>query len=109
MIGSNIIGHLGMWTEEQEIIRHHHEKFDGTGYPDRLKGEEIPFLARILSVADVYDALSSVRCYKPAFSHEYSSEVIMQRSGTHFDPEVVNAFIDLQDEFQANREQMDEL
>ena len=91
------------------ISRHHHEKWDGSGYPLGLAGEDIPLAARIMAVADVYDALSSVRCYKPAFSHEYSSEVIMQRSGTHFDPEVVNAFIDLQDEFQANREQMDEL
>jgi putative two-component system response regulator len=88
------------------ISRHHHEKWDGSGYPHGLAGEDIPLAARIMAVADVYDALRSVRCYKPAFSHEYSSEVIMQKSGSHFDPEVVNAFVDLQDEFQANRTQL---
>ena len=90
------------------ISRHHHEKWDGSGYPQGLSGEDIPLAARIMAVADVYDALSSIRCYKPAFSHEYSREVIMQKSGSHFDPEVVNAFVDLQDEFKASRTQMDE-
>jgi len=89
------------------ISRHHHEKWDGSGYPQGLTGESIPLAARIMAVADVYDALRSVRCYKPAFSHEYSSEVIMQKSGSHFDPDVVNAFVDLQDEFKERREQMD--
>jgi putative two-component system response regulator len=89
------------------ISRHHHEKWDGSGYPQGLSGENIPLAARIMAVADVYDALSSVRCYKPAFSHEYSSEVIIQRSGSHFDPEVVNAFVDLQDAFKESRTQMD--
>ncbi|MEJ2246553.1 MAG: HD domain-containing phosphohydrolase [Acidobacteriota bacterium] len=89
------------------ISRHHHEKWDGSGYPQGLSGEDIPLAARIMAVADVYDALSSVRCYKPAFSHEYSSEVIMQRSGSHFDPEIVDAFVELQDAFKESREQMD--
>ena len=95
VIGSNIIGHLGMWTEEQDIIRHHHEKFDGTGYPDRLKGEEIPLLARILSVADVYDALTTDRSYRRRMSDKAAVEIIKENSGSQFDPEIVNVFSDL--------------
>ena len=90
-----------------EISRYHHEKWDGSGYPQGLSGEDIPLSARIMAIADVYDALRSVRCYKPAFSHEYSSEVIMQKSGSHFDPDVVDAFVELQDEFKASRAQME--
>lgn len=89
-----------------EISRHHHEKWDGTGYPRKLAGEEIPLAARIMAVSDVYDALRSDRCYKRAFSQEYSTKVIMDKSGSHFDPEVVNAFINLQEEFNERVEQM---
>ncbi|MEJ2110022.1 MAG: HD domain-containing phosphohydrolase [Acidobacteriota bacterium] len=90
-----------------EISRSHHEKWDGSGYPNGLLGESIPLSARIMAVADVYDALSFARCYKPAYSHEYSSEIILQKSGTHFDPDVVGAFEELQDEFRESRERMD--
>jgi len=90
-----------------DISRHHHEKWDGSGYPHRLSGEEIPLSARIMAVADVYDALRSTRCYKPAYSHKYSSEIILQKSGSHFDPCVVNAFEELQDEFRESREMME--
>jgi response regulator RpfG family c-di-GMP phosphodiesterase len=95
VIGSNIIGHLGMWTDEQGIIRHHHERFDGTGYPDRLKGKEIPFLARILSVADVYDALTTDRSYRHRMSKKVAAEMIKENSGTQFDPEIVDIFYNL--------------
>jgi response regulator RpfG family c-di-GMP phosphodiesterase len=95
VIGSNIIGHLGMWTEEQEIIRHHHEKFDGTGYPDRLKGDEIPFLARILSVADVYDALTTHRSYRRRMSNKAAADIIKENSGSQFDPKIVDIFVNL--------------
>jgi putative two-component system response regulator len=87
-----------------EISRYHHEKWDGSGYPYGLEGEAIPLSARIMAVADVYDALRSARCYKPAYSHEYSSEFIMQKSGSHFDPDVVHSFVELQDEFEESRE-----
>jgi putative two-component system response regulator len=83
------------------ISRHHHEKWDGSGYPMGLAGEDIPLAARIMAVADVYDALRSDRCYKRAFSHEYSCKVIMEKSGSHFDPEIVSAFADLQEDFQS--------
>jgi len=92
--GSNIIGHFGMWIDEQTIIRHHHERFDGTGYPDGLKGEEIPLLSRILSVADVYDALTSDRSYRKRMQEDDALDIIRRSSGKQFDPEVVNAFFD---------------
>ena len=95
VIGSNIIGHLGMWTDEQDIIRHHHERFDGKGYPDQLKGEEIPLLARILSVADVYDALTTDRSYRNRMSKKVAAEIIKENSGTQFDPEIVGIFFNL--------------
>ena len=71
----------------------HHERFDGTGYPKGLKGEAIPLSARIMAVADVYDALVSHRVYKKAESHEQAVTEILTNSGTHFDPDVVEAFI----------------
>lgn len=81
------------------IARCHHEKWDGSGYPEGLSGEDIPASARIMAVADVYDALSSRRCYKPAYSHGESCEVIAGGSGAHFDPTVVEAFSTIADRF----------
>jgi HD-GYP domain-containing protein (c-di-GMP phosphodiesterase class II) len=72
---------------------YHHEKWDGSGYPYGLKGEEIPLSARIMAVADVFDALISDRVYKKAFSFEKAMSIIQEESGTHFDPEVVKAFM----------------
>lgn len=82
-----------------EISRSHHEKWDGSGYPDGLRGKEIPLSARILAVADVYDALRSKRPYKAGFDHASSMKILLEGKGTHFDPEVIDVFIDLQDEF----------
>ena len=93
--GSNIIGHLGMWTDEQSIIRHHHERYDGKGYPDGLKGKEIPFLSRILSVADVFDALTTDRAYRKKMEDEVAVEIIKENDGSQFDPEIVAVFMDL--------------
>jgi putative nucleotidyltransferase with HDIG domain len=95
VIGGNIVGHMGMWTNEQTIIRHHHERFDGTGYPDRLGGQEIPFPSRILSVADVYDAVTTDRSYRKKMSQETAVKIIRDSAGKQFDPDIVNAFIDL--------------
>ena len=64
IIGADIMDNLGLWHREKMIVRYHHERFDGTGYPDRLKGSQIPLLARILSIADVYDAIASDRAYR---------------------------------------------
>jgi|GEM_PF-340179 len=84
----------------REIAYSHHEKWDGTGYPDGLKGEEIPLSARLMALADVYDALISERCYKPPFSHEKSVGIILEGKGTYFDPIVVEAFLEIADEFE---------
>jgi len=75
------------------IAYYHHEKWDGTGYPDGLKGEDIPLSARIVAIGDVYDALTSKRFYKEAFTHEKSREIIISLKGSHFDPDVVDAFL----------------
>jgi diguanylate cyclase (GGDEF)-like protein/putative nucleotidyltransferase with HDIG domain len=75
------------------VVRHHHEKWDGTGYPDGLAGEDIPLSARIMAVADVYDALTSSRSYRRAWPHEKAVATISKDAGSHFDPIVVDAFI----------------
>ena len=84
------------------IARHHHERWDGSGYPDGLKGEAIPLSARIMAVVDVYDALVSPRCYKPALSHEESCDFIFAGSGTLFEPAVVDVFRSHADEFRRS-------
>lgn len=85
------------------IARSHHEKWDGSGYPDRLRGEEIPLAARIMAVADVYDALTSKRCYKEAMSHQQATEIIVADRGTHFDPAIVDAFLEIIEEVNTVR------
>jgi putative two-component system response regulator len=82
-----------------EIALSHHEKFDGTGYPQSLKGEEIPLSARIVALADVYDALVSKRVYKDAYSHDLAKAIITKDTGSHFDPLVVEAFLLCEDKF----------
>jgi putative two-component system response regulator len=83
----------------REIAHYHHEKWDGSGYPERLSGNMIPVSARLMAVADVYDALISKRVYKPAYTHEVAIEFIRQGSGRHFDPEMVDAFLAISEEF----------
>jgi putative nucleotidyltransferase with HDIG domain len=92
VIGANILEQLGMWEKERQIIRCHHERFDGNGYPDGLKGDQIPFLARILSLADVYDAMASDRAYRKRMEEELILKIINEGAGTQFDPEVVVKF-----------------
>ena len=75
-----------------EMAAYHHEKWNGKGYPYGISGEEIPLCARIMAVADVFDALTSKRCYKSAMPLEKAYSIIREESGTHFDPEVVEAF-----------------
>lgn len=98
IIGANIIGQLWLLESEKEIIKSHHERFDGTGYPDGLKKEEIPLLARILSVADVYDAISSNRAYRKKMEENNIINIIKEGRGTQFDPDVVDAFLKLHNE-----------
>jgi HD-GYP domain-containing protein (c-di-GMP phosphodiesterase class II) len=87
----------------QEIARYHHERWDGNGYPCGLAGAAIPLAARIVALADVYDALTSSRPYKPAFSHEQARRIIASESGRRFDPAVVNAFLSREEAFVAAR------
>jgi putative nucleotidyltransferase with HDIG domain len=91
-IGANILKQMGLWEEERRIIRCHHERWDGTGYPDGLKADQIPFLARILSVADVYDAMASDRAYRKRMEEALILKIIHEGAGTQFDPQVVEAF-----------------
>jgi putative two-component system response regulator len=88
-------------TLAKEIVYSHQEKWDGSGYPQGLKGDEIPIAARLMAVADVYDALISRRVYKEPLPHERAVEIITQTSGRHFDPDVVEAFLAVQDNFHA--------
>jgi len=89
----------------KDIAESHHEKYDGTGYPHGLKGEDIPLCGRIIAVADVYDALVSKRVYKDALSHDSARAIIEEGCGKHFDPDVVEAFIAIGDEFLDIRQQ----
>jgi len=102
--GAEIINSIFKDIEEElylefasEIAECHHEWYNGTGYPNKLKGDEIPLAARIMAVSDVYDALRMKRPYKDEFSKEKSISIIKEESGTHFDPDVVNAFLDIAD------------
>jgi putative two-component system response regulator len=83
----------------KEITLSHQEKWDGTGYPEELSGDDIPIAARLMALADVYDALISRRIYKEAMPHEKAVQIIIEGRGKHFDPDIVDAFIELQDEF----------
>jgi len=84
----------------KEMAYSHHEKWDGTGYPEGLAGEDIPLSARLMAIADVYDALISRRVYKDAFSHEKAVAIISSESGKHFDPILVKAFLEIADCFE---------
>ncbi|GGP28203.1 HD-GYP domain-containing protein [Silvimonas amylolytica] len=85
----------------KEVALSHQEKWDGSGYPQALVGDAIPLSARLMAVADVYDALISRRVYKAPMSHQAATEIIVAGAGQHFDPDIVAAFITLQDEFRA--------
>lgn len=96
--GYNLCSRLGFLQEELSVIRSHHERWDGTGYPDQLAGEDIPYLARITAIADVYDALTSTRSYRAAMTHEEALQHLAEQRGKHFDPVCVTAFLKLADE-----------
>jgi response regulator RpfG family c-di-GMP phosphodiesterase len=85
----------GLATDVLHIIRHHHERWDGTGYPDKLRGDNIPLLARVFSVCDVFDALLSKRVYKEAWTKQAALEEIRSQSGRQFDPKITTAFLDM--------------
>ena len=91
-IGASIVEQLGLWDREKEIIRCHHERWDGAGYPKGLAKEDIPILARILSVADVYDAIASDRAYRKKMEEARILKIINDGAGSQFDPQVVHVF-----------------
>lgn len=106
MFGTNVLamsskklGENSFLKYAMEFSKYHHEKWDGTGYPQGLKGKNIPLTGRIMAIADVYDALISKRVYKPAFSHERAVEIIREDSGSHFDPELVELFLQISEDF----------
>mgnify|MGYP001613800045 CR=1 FL=1 len=89
-----------------DIANGHHEKWNGSGYPGGLSGQGIPLPARIMAVADVYDALCSKRCYKEPMPHDEACCTIRDDAGKSFDPALVEAFCELRDEFRETRERM---
>jgi len=104
--GRKIIEKIEMLAKENDFLAYakifaasHHEKWDGTGYPNGLKGNDIPLLGRIMAIADVYDALTSVRPYKKAFTHEEAVRIITESSGKQFDPALIEVFIKTSDQF----------
>jgi putative two-component system response regulator len=92
-----------------EIAMTHHEKWNGTGYPNGLRGDEIPLSGRVVAVADVYDALRAKRVYKPAYSHQEACKTIRESSGSHFDPRIVDAFLRIESTFESISNQLAEL
>jgi putative two-component system response regulator len=108
-LGARIIEKIEANTSESDFLNHskifaltHHEKWDGSGYPDGLRGEEIPLQGRLMAIADVYDALISERPYKKAFSHEEASGIIIEGRGTHFDPVLIDVFQEVKDQFRQS-------
>jgi putative two-component system response regulator len=93
----------------RDIAASHHERFDGSGYPAKLVGEDIPLSGRIVALADVYDALTSKRVYKDAFAHEVARGIILKESGSHFDPAIVEAFVAVEQAFIAIRDRFREV
>jgi len=93
VIGKDIIDPIGVFGVEGELVYYHHERWDGAGYPEGLSGESIPLVARLMAVVDCYDALTSDRPYREAFSEEAALGVVRRGAGTHFDPWLTHAFL----------------
>ena len=103
--GEAILSPVIELKEISRVVRAHHERYDGTGYPDRLKGREIPLGARIMTIADTYDSITSERPYRKAASHRYAVKEIIACSGTQFDPEVVQNFLEIAGTFAPDQDQ----
>ncbi len=107
MAGAEMLGNLPLWENEPlvkaayEIARWHHERYDGRGYPDGLKGDDIPITAQVVSIADVYDALTSQRCYKAAFSHEKAMEMILGGECGAFNPTLLECLSEAGEDIKA--------
>ena len=107
-IGYHMVSEILSGVEEPDFVRvaenvahYHHEKVDGTGYPEGLRGKEIPKEARIMALADVFDALVSKRCYKEAYPYDEAFSIIEKDAGTHFDAELTKVFLSCRTELEA--------
>jgi len=108
--GREIIERVEALTKESDFLKYakvfaasHHERWDGTGYPNGLEGNTIPLLGRLMAVVDVYDALTSMRPYKDAFPHDQAVEIIREGSGTQFDPALVKEFVSVAEQFRRTQ------
>lgn len=110
LIGASMLDKLEHYKDEKmikvayQICRWHHERYDGRGYPDGLKGDDIPISAQVVSLADVYDALTSKRVYKAAFSHEKAMEMILGGECGIFNPMLLECLVEIQDKIQGELE-----
>lgn len=95
VVGWEILREIDFLGDAKLVVRHHHERWDGTGYPDRIAGEDIPLPARVFAVGDVLDALTTLRPYRQPSPLQEAREMIAESSGSHFDPEVVRAFLEI--------------
>ena len=107
-IGAHILCNAAIFQDIIPIVKHHHERYDGHGYPGRLAGENIPYLARIAAVADTFDAMTSKRTYRNALPIEVVRAEIEKCSGTQFDPEIAKVFLDILDNHYSEIEEIQE-
>ncbi|MCL1848851.1 MAG: response regulator [Clostridiales bacterium] len=114
MEAEQIINQMALRTGEESFLHnarlsavYHHERWDGTGYPHGLQGEDIPLQGRIMALVDVYDALTSERPYKVAYSSDEAVQIILEEAGTHFDPYIVDVFVKIKGQFASARESLD--
>jgi putative two-component system response regulator len=94
-----MMGEDAFFQIADDLVLNHHERWDGTGYPNGLREEAIPLPGRLMAVADAYDAIISPRVYKPALTHEEAVRAMSEKRGTYFDPDVVDAFLEVHEEF----------
>ena len=106
VIGGEIVQEINLLQDMAPLIRHHHERMDGRGYPDGLAGKEIPLGARILAVADSYDAMRTDRPYRKGLTEAEAEAELKRHAGTQFDPEIVYAFINMQSRSKAMPESL---
>jgi putative two-component system response regulator len=98
-LAKRMMGEDAFFQIADDLVLNHHERWDGTGYPNGLREEAIPLPGRLMAVADAYDAIISPRVYKPALTHEEAVHIMTDKRGTYFDPDVVNAFLEIDEEF----------
>lgn len=106
-LGEHLINGIGKLKLISNWLKYHHERYDGKGYPEGLKGEEIPISSRIIAIADTYDAMTSTRSYRPALSHEEAISEIARCSGTQFDPKLAEIFISISEEIDMIKQDPD--